>query len=281
MHRTPLNGKELLQMKYKLITPLPILSLSDDKNVCIYVVGESIHIPQEGWVKIKDDSELEKIFSAENAEWVAIGHLLYKKIIDENYFLPLNEGAIIALEPFADLLFYTREMCIQSLTYYGSKQCPYENATHWFIEIVREIKRDIFQDIIALKNLGTRYTKTEVVNNLKKYVGILRSLDNPYDPEKMAHSYWLTEMCLSYLYEIPNFRNKIWIPFLNSYRRCYQSVESPHWGTINLLSSDRPISEKRMSKSRKEKEKKQPQKSRKAAISAGRGKGVIFLPALP
>jgi hypothetical protein len=150
--------------------------------------------------------------------------------------LPFKPRLVKVVEPFARLMFWILELCIQC----QSLQ-PYKHGSiRRFLCIVQEAQIAAFHSTKVEKPLG----KTEILKVRRSTVKKLaeknkktKLRENPYNPNNLPHLHKLINTCINspLLAGNPgsdNFEEKYWEPFLSSYRTWNTAFDSANWSTV-------------------------------------------------
>lgn len=153
--------------------------------------------------------------------------------------LPFKPRLVKAIEPFARVMFWILELCIQCEALQPFKHGP----VHRFLCIAQELQVNAFHSTKTKNPLG----KTKILKARREAVQDLSNVDqkaqktklrkNPYDPDKVPNMYKLIDTCITcpFLAGNPgsdNFLAKYWEPYESSLSAWNTAFDSPKWTTV-------------------------------------------------
>lgn len=150
--------------------------------------------------------------------------------------LPFKPRAVKVIEPFARVMFWILELCIQCETLQPFNHGP----IYRFLCIVQEAQVNAFHSAKAKNPLG----KTKILKARRQAVKDLFIVDrktklrkNPYDPNKLPHLHKLIDVCITspFLAGYPgsdNFLSKYWEPLRSAYSAWNTAFDSTDWTTV-------------------------------------------------
>ncbi|MCL1475702.1 hypothetical protein [Argonema antarcticum] len=115
-------------------------------------------------------------------------------------------------EPWVDALAAEWHLCVQCFAI-AAPTPPYENALHWFEEILKEAK---------LQDLKEPTGKGKVEQYLEEGQPVAEALKegrNPYPPNNpmLLHNYLLIETALNLAAQSEGFKNRYWLPYVKAH----------------------------------------------------------------
>jgi hypothetical protein len=150
--------------------------------------------------------------------------------------LPFKPRLVKVIEPFARLMFWILELCIQC-----QSLDPYRHGSiKRFLCIIQEAQMAAFHSTKTKNPLG----KTKILEVRRKTVGKLtdrnrktKLRENPYSPINLPHLHKLIDTCINSPVLAGNpgsddFESRYWEPFLKAYQAWNTAFDSANWTTV-------------------------------------------------